>query len=90
MWASALTGGAAAFALARWIGARGAVVATVMAGVMYSVWNNATETEVYAVAMLVGVAMLLAGEYAGRVDATPDQRRRGRALIAFVAGLAVP
>lgn len=90
VWASALTGGAAAFALARWIGARGAVVATVMAGVMYSVWNNATETEVYAVAMLVGVAMLLAGEYAGRVDATPDQRRRGRALIAFVAGLAVP
>jgi len=90
VWAASLTGGAAAFALARWIGARGAVVAAVMAGTMYSVWNNATETEVYAVAMLVSVAMLLAGEYAGRADATPDQRRRGRALIVFFAGLAVP
>ncbi len=90
VWAASLTGGAAAFAFTRWIGARGAVVAAVIAGTMYSVWNNATETEVYAVAMLVSVAMLLAGEYAGRDDASPEQRQRGRALIAFLAGLAVP
>ena len=90
VWAAALTGGAAAFAFARWIGARGAVVAAVMAGTMYSVWNNATETEVYAVAMLVSVLVLLAGEYAGRAEVTADQRQRGRALVAFLAGLAVP
>lgn len=90
VWAAALTGGLGAYTLTRWIGARGAVVAAVMAGTMYTVWNNATETEVYAVAMLVSVVMLMAGAYAGRLDATPEQRQRGRALLAFVAGLAVP
>jgi hypothetical protein len=90
VWAAALSGGLAAFMLARWIGARGAVVAAVMGGAMYSVWNNATETEVYAVAMLVSVAMLLAGEYAGRHDTADAQRHRARALVAFLAGLAVP
>jgi len=90
VWAAALTGGAAAYTVTRWIGARGAVVAAVMAGTMYSVWNNATETEVYAVAMLVSVAMLLASEYAGRLETPADQRQRARALIVFLAGLAVP
>ncbi len=32
------------------------VVAAVMAGTMFSVWNNATETEVYAVSLLASVA----------------------------------
>lgn len=90
VWAAAVSGGMAAWMLTRWIGARGAVVAAVMGGAMYSVWNNATETEVYAVAMLVSVAMLAAGEYAGRHDTAHAQRLRARALVAFLAGLAVP
>jgi hypothetical protein len=90
VWAGALTGGVSAWLAARWIGARGAVVAAVIAGTMYSVWNNATETEVYAVALFGSVVMLAAGEWAGRHDVLDDQRRRGRALIAFLVGLAVP
>ena len=90
VWAAALTGGVAAAMLTRWIGARGAVVAAVMGGTMFSVWNNATETEVYAVAMLASVVMLASGEYAGRHDVSAGQRRRARALVAFLAGLALP
>lgn len=90
VWSAAITGGVAALIATRWIGARGAVVSAVMAGTMYSVWNNATETEVYAVALLVSVGMLAAGEYAGRADTEATQRQRARALIAFLCGLAIP
>lgn len=87
---AALTGGFGAWMASRWVGGRGAVVAAVAAGTMYTVWANATEAEVYAFAMFAGVAMLAAGEWAGRPDASDAQRDRGRALIAFIAGLAVP
>lgn len=90
VWASALAGGLGAWLVARWIGARGAVVAAVMAGTMFSVWNNATETEVYAVALLASVALLAAGEIAGRAESSDEARRRGRALLVFIAALAVP
>ena len=90
VWAASLTGGVAAYMLTRWIGARGAVVAAVMGGAMLSVWNNATETEVYAVAMLVSVGMLAVAELAGRPDTDDAQRMRFRAMLAFLAGLAVP
>jgi hypothetical protein len=90
VWAAALTGGLSAWLAARWIGGRGAVVAAVIAGTTYSIWLNATESEVYAVSLLVSVAMLAAGEWAGRHDASAVQRQRGRALIAFLVGLAVP
>ncbi|MFY7920857.1 MAG: protein O-mannosyl-transferase family, partial [Gemmatimonas sp.] len=76
VWSGAITGGVTALMAARWIGARGAVVSAVMAGAMYSVWNNATETEVYAVALLASVVMLAVGEYAGRADTADAQRRR--------------
>jgi hypothetical protein len=88
--ASALAGGAGAALAARWIGGRAAVVSAVMAGTMYSVWNNATETEVYGVVLLVSIAMLAAGEVAGRHDTDTETRRRARALLAFLAALAVP
>ncbi|MCA0375925.1 MAG: DUF2723 domain-containing protein [Gemmatimonadetes bacterium] len=87
---AALTGGLGASMAARWIGGRGAVVAAVAAGTMYTVWSNATEAEVYAFALFASVAMLAAGEWAGRADASDLQRARGRALVAFIAGLAVP
>jgi hypothetical protein len=74
----------------RWIGGRGAVAAAVGAGTMFSVWNNATETEVYALSLLASVAMLYAGERAGRVEVSERDRSRWRALVALVAGLAIP
>jgi hypothetical protein len=88
--AAAATGGVGAFVATRWIGARGATVAAVLAGSMYTVWANATETEVYAVALLLAVTMLACGEWAGRHDVSPDTRQRARALLAFLAGLAIP
>ncbi|AMW04744.1 protein O-mannosyl-transferase family [Gemmatimonas phototrophica] len=90
VWSAALTGGAAAYMAARWLGARGAVVAAVSAGTMLTVWNNATETEVYALSLLVSVLLLVTGEFAGRPDTDDHERRRARALMAFVCGLAVP
>jgi hypothetical protein len=88
--ASALAGGLGAAMAARWIGARGAIVAATSAGAMMSVWSNATETEVYAVALLLSVCMLVAGERAGRVETPAAQRLRWRALLAFLAALSVP
>jgi hypothetical protein len=88
--AGALTGGVGAAMAQRWLGSRGAVAAAVSAGTMMSVWANATETEVYSVALLASVIMLAAGERAGRHEASPDDRRRWRAIIAFLVGLSVP
>lgn len=88
--ASALVGGVGAALASSWIGARGAAIAAVSAGAMMTVWSNATETEVYAVALLLSVCMLAAGERGGRADITSLERMRWRALIAFLAALAVP
>ncbi len=80
--------------VARWLHGRTAMMAgfaaAVSAGTMTSVWANATETEVYAVSLLLAVAMLTAGDLAGQRDVSDDARRRGRALIAFLVGLVVP
>ncbi len=88
--ATAAAGGLGAAMVTRWIGARGAVAAAVAAGGMMSVWSSATETEVYAVALFFSVALLFAGERAGRDGETPENRRRWRGLIVFLAALAVP
>ncbi len=88
--ASALVGGVGASMLRRWIGSRGAVVGAVVAGTMTTVWSNATETEVYAVSLLCSALMLAAGEYAGRPGVSDHVRRRARALIVFMAAIAVP
>jgi len=50
-----------------WVG----LMAALAAGTMLSAWSNATETEVYAVALLHAVAMLVASAMAG------EERRRG-------------
>ncbi|MGV3709923.1 MAG: DUF2723 domain-containing protein [Gemmatimonas sp.] len=80
--------------VARWIhGTAGAIagfVAALTAGTMTSVWANATETEVYAMSLLFSVAMISAGDRAGQAGVTDKVRERSRALIAFVAGMAVP
>ena len=78
----------------RWLHGRSAIlaalVAAVGAGTMTSVWANATETEVYAMSLLLAVALLSAGDLAGQAGVTDDQRRRGRALLSFLVGLSVP
>ena len=66
---TALAGAGTAWLFARrmgdvdgaWVG----VLAALSAGTMMSVWSNATETEVYAVALLHAVAMLVAASLAG-------------------------
>ncbi len=88
--ASALVGGVGASMLRRWIGSRGAVVGAVIAGTMTTVWSNATETEVYAVSLLFSALMLAVGEYAGRPGVSDHARRRARALVVFLAAIAVP
>src|SRR5439155_4154907 len=50
-----------------------ALASGLAAGSMSSVWLNATETEVYAASLALGVAMIWAGERAGRER---DQRDR--------------
>ena len=88
--AGALTGGVGAAMVAPWIGTRGAVAAAVSAGTMMSVWANATETEVYSVALLFAVLMLAAAERAGRQYATDNERQRWRAVVVLLAALAIP
>ncbi|MEP6834571.1 MAG: DUF2723 domain-containing protein [Gemmatimonas sp.] len=80
--------------ISRWLhgrsGAVSALAAAVGAGTMTSVWSNATETEVYAMSLLLAVALVSAGDRAGQPGASDDVRHRARALLAFLAGLAVP
>jgi hypothetical protein len=72
--------------LARWTGSlAGAVAGGIAAGSMLAVWQNATETEVYALAFLLGLLMVLLGDRAGRSGAARD-----RALLVYVMALAVP
>lgn len=87
--AGALTAGVGAAMTARWIGTRGAVAAAVSAGAMYSIWANATEAEVYAVSLFMSVVLLAVGEVAGREHIAEDTRARWRALIVFMAALAI-
>ena len=98
--ATALAGGLSAWLVTRWCArvwaqdAVGAVVAgltsALVAGTMYTAWQSATETEVYAVALLLGVAQLVVGELAGTEATTPEMARRLRGLLAFGALLTVP
>src|SRR5688572_4906167 len=67
-----------------------ALAAAVAAGGMSSVWLNATETEVYAPSLLLGVLMMWAGERAGRAGQTGQTRRRWVFLTAYLIILSVP
>ena len=72
--------------MTRWTRDRLAGIAGgISAGTMLAVWQNATETEIYALSMLLGVLMLVAGERAGALDS-----RRYRILLAYLMGLAIP
>lgn len=72
--------------LARWTGsAAGGVAAGLAAGGMLAVWQNATETEVYALSLLLSVAMVVAGDRAGRTGAARDH-----VWLAYLIALSVP
>lgn len=62
-----------------------AFAAAITAGGMSSVWLNATETEVYAASLTLGVLTIWAGERAGRY-----QGERWTILTAYLIALAVP
>lgn len=64
-----------------------AFASALAAGGMSSVWLNATETEVYAASLLLGVLMIWAGDRAGR-DAVHGAR--WLLLTAYLMALAVP
>jgi hypothetical protein len=86
---TAVAGGATAWLVARsvasreggWIG----VLAALSAGTMLSAWSNATETEVYAVALLHAVAMLVAAARAG--EGTTARHERWTLLTAYLMAL---
>jgi hypothetical protein len=72
--------------MTRWTGSRlTGIAGGITAGSMLAVWLNATETEVYAVSMLLAVLMVVAGERAGLRDSL-----RYRVLLAYLIGLAIP
>ena len=67
-----------------WAG-RGSVLAGgLVAGTMGAVWQSATETEVYAMALCLGVLSLVVADVAGRRGSA-----RHRLLVAYLFGLAV-
>ncbi|MFN2635662.1 MAG: DUF2723 domain-containing protein [Gemmatimonadaceae bacterium] len=59
-----------------------ASAAGIAAGLMSTVWLNATETEVYAVALLVGCIILWAGDRAGE-----NSDARWAMVVAYLIGL---
>lgn len=61
------------------------VAAGLSSGTMLAVWQNATEAEVYALSLLLGVLMIVAGERAGATGSL-----RHRVLLAYLMGLAIP
>ena len=78
--------GLVALLLARWTRQPLAAFAGgATAGLMASVWRNATETEVYAAALLLAAVTLVAADRAGRAG-----DRRGAVLVAYLFALAAP
>ena len=72
--------------ITRWTRDRLAGIASgITAGTMLAVWSNATETEIYAISMLLAVLLVVAGERAGAQDSA-----RYRMLLAYLMGLAIP
>ena len=91
---SAVATAVAAFASAQLVlRARGsapmAFAAAVCAGAMSSAWINATETEVYAASLALGMLMMWSGERAGSASGDREGRRWSW-LTAYLIALAVP
>jgi hypothetical protein len=83
---TALAGGLCAYWLTRRTGSRVAgFAAAIAAGATSSVWQNATETEVYAASLGLAMAALVAADIAGR-----DGDRRWLLLAAYFIALIAP
>jgi len=83
---TAAAGALTALVVARGTGAPiAAFAAALTAGAMSTVWQNATETEVYAASLLLSVASIASAEMAGRTG-----ERRWVLLAAYLLALAVP
>jgi len=87
---SAVTTAAAGALTALWVARAtrqplAGLAAGVAAGAMSTVWQNATETEVYAVSLFVAIAALVAADRAGRTE-----NSRYTVLAAYLLALAVP
>jgi hypothetical protein len=87
--ASAAAGGVLTSLLFRWLSmewrgyaTHAAVAGAICAGAMFTLWSNATEAEVYAVALLLAACMLAAG------DAVSRRKRGAMILLAYLFGLA--
>jgi hypothetical protein len=82
--------GLSATMIFRWLSGRwdsraavaAATAAAICAGAMYTVWSNATETEVYAASLALAALMLVAGDRAGA------GKRDGQLLLCYLFGLA--
>lgn len=84
--ATALAGGLAAYWLTRRTGSASAgFAAAIAAGATSSIWQNATETEVYAATLALSVAAIVAADLAGR-----DADRPRLMLAAYLIALAIP
>lgn len=88
---TAAAGACTAWLVARWTrsGACG-VAAALCAGAMTTAWANATEAEVYAAALALACAALVAGEWAGARPPGARAAARGTAATAYALALAVP
>jgi len=64
-----------------WFGIAGAITA----GAMSSIWQNATETEVYAASLLLAVATVVSADLAGRTG-----ERRWKILMVYLLALSLP
>ncbi len=83
---TALAGGLCAYWLTRRTGSRAAgFAAAIAAGATSSIWQNATETEVYAASLGLAMAALVAADIAGR-----DGDRRWLLLTAYFVALIAP
>ena len=83
---TAVACGLLAALFARWTQSRLAgIAAGLSAGSMLAVWMNATETEIYALSLLLGVLMIVIGDRAGARDSM-----RHRVMLAYLIGLAIP
>ncbi len=89
--ATAVACGVAAWLLARATGSRGAAfAAAIAAGSMATIWLNATETEVYAVSLLLVSLVLAVTWRAGAPPREPRVIRRWTLLAVYLLALAVP
>ncbi|MCU0647219.1 MAG: DUF2723 domain-containing protein [Gemmatimonadaceae bacterium] len=88
---AALTGGATAWLVTRWLGAVvPGMAAALMAGTTFSIWRNATETEVYAAALLLAMMLLVVAEHARAAARESRDAAPAIGLLAYLMGLAVP